>query len=162
MAKKLKQPTTKAELRKLLVKWQKRLRLLDWDITINFDKEDGVLDEIGAWARCGVTAAIRDVEIVIKHPHHTLNPYYDLEMVLVHELLHIFWSGMRHKDFAGLMTEEQMVDTLSILLVDLERHGKKVGRATPFDTKAFAVDNRLCARYSVKKESYPEGDRCGN
>lgn len=162
MAKKLKQPTTRAELRKLLVKWQKRLRLMDWDITIDFDREDGVLDEVGAWALCSRTGAIRDAEILIKHPKFSDNKNYDLEAVLVHELLHVFWSGMRHKEFAGMMLEEQMVDTLSILLVELERKGSKVGRPTPFDTKAYIPGRYSCARHSVKKESYLEDSPCGS
>lgn len=160
MAKTKKQPSTNADLRRLMLKWQKRFRLMDWDITIQFDREDGICDLRGAWAMCFCTGPIRAVDIIIKHHKFSENKDYDIEVVLVHELLHIFWSGIHHKDSAGNQLEEQMVDTLSILLVDLERHGSKAGRPIPFDSPLYK-GRHVCARHSVKKERYEEEPTCG-
>lgn len=75
------------ELRKLTQEWQKRLRLVDWNITVNFFNHS-VVDGYGS---CQIhlsdkTASVSIVpEDQIQHQTHCL----DTEVTLVHELIHI-------------------------------------------------------------------------
>jgi hypothetical protein len=164
MANTKKRSMTEKELNRLVIKWQKRLRLMDWNIQAKFD-EDELLQEWGAWGACNPQGFLREAVMIFRHPDEAklVQPKYDLEVIVVHELLHIFFAPIKHRDHAGLNAEEQMIHTIAILMVDLERHGKKAGRATSFDSLETGKGHTFsCAYHSFKKDSYDKGNHCGN
>jgi hypothetical protein len=160
MAKTRKQATSQKELTGLVTKWRKRLRLMDWNVTANFDN-DGILKEKGVWGACLPQGAIREAGMLFRNPVDATadHPLFDLETIVVHELLHIFFAPLNHESYAEITVEEQMVHTVSILLVALERQGKKVGRAMCFDSVEINVGNavscapRIASKKNANKES---------
>lgn len=165
MSKARKAPMTLAELQAMVVKWQKRLRLMDWDVEVTFD-DDKVCENQDSWAMCFCTEFLRYARIYFVHPDLIDDPEFDrdvdFEVLVVHELLHIFWSFYEHGDHAGLVAEEQTVDTISTLLVHLERYGETVGRApiSPLPSNRPSIASR--GRNSVKKERYLTKGKHGN
>jgi hypothetical protein len=163
MANTKKRAMTEKELNRLVVKWQKRLRLMDWNIQAKFDT-DGILEDLEAWGACNPQGFLREAVMIFRHPHEAkqIQAKFDIEVIVVHEILHIFFAPIRHRDHAGLTAEEQMVHTLAIMLVSLERQGKKAGRATSFDSLENAVGHSFsCAYHSFQKERYTKGTDCG-
>jgi hypothetical protein len=73
----------------LVSEWQKRLRLLDWDLKVIIESEE---KPYMAVARCA--PAFQSVELLVVHPdfHPKDKPMHgvhrDLELTVVHELLH--------------------------------------------------------------------------
>jgi hypothetical protein len=148
---------TDKDLQRLVVKWQKRLRLMDWDINASFDDDD-TLAELGAWGACDPQGFLRTATMIFRRPEEAKKKQtaFDLEVIIVHEILHIFFAPLKNENHAELTAEEQMIHTLAILLVSLERQGKKAGRATTFDKPETMIikGQHSCASHSVKKERY--------
>jgi hypothetical protein len=158
MAKKKHRPTSDRDLKQLVLKWQKRLRLMDWDIEAFFDTDE--MQECEAWAMCNAQGFLRSATMRFQHPDYAKlrQPNFDLECVVIHEILHIFFAGIRHRDYAGLMLEEQMVHTMAIMLISLERNGKNAGPAKSWDTlDTLNLGAFCCSRHSVQKERHQEG-----
>lgn len=78
-----------AQLQKLLVKWQKRLRLQDWDVTVNFHTKEEMCGNLGDnfydWANGTATIRLLRPQDNVETIKNNSNP----EVTLVHELLHI-------------------------------------------------------------------------
>jgi hypothetical protein len=151
-----KRSMTDRDLQRLVTKWQKRLRLMDWDINAKFD-DDGVLIDLEAWGACDPQGFLRTATMIFRRPEDAKKKQtqFDLEVIVVHEILHMFFAPFKHDSHAELTAEEQMVHTVAILLVSLERQGKKVIRATSFDEPETMIKGQhSCAPNSVKKERY--------
>ena len=79
---------TQIKLNKLTAQWQKRLRIQDWDISVqilnhgDFIKQAG-FDALGA---CSCHSTKKQASIIIMHPNEHDE---DVESVLIHELLHV-------------------------------------------------------------------------
>jgi hypothetical protein len=156
-----KRMTTDRDLQQLVSKWQKRLRLMDWDINAKFD-DDGILADMDAWGACDPQGFLRTATMLFRRPEDAVRrqTQFDLETIVVHEILHVFFAPFKNDNHAELTAEEQMVHTVAILLVSLERQGKKVIRATSFDEPETIIKGQhSCAPDSVKKERYKRVNR---
>ncbi len=115
------------DLRALLVKWQRVLRLQDWDVSARIASQQEV--GVGANASCNVNRALHHATIRIVSERDFGVPEfpewrtYDPEVLLVHELLHIpadaFAPGPVDKLRAELY--EQFIETLAHTLIELSR-----------------------------------------
>ncbi len=119
---------TLKQLRSLGLKWQERLRLLDWDVKYRFAKK-GECDE--AWGLTERDWHSKTATIIMVSPD---NPYWgtddhprDFETILVHELLHIHMAPFAFEvGSPSHTTEENIVNQVSRLLVALERQDESV------------------------------------
>jgi len=115
---------TDADLADLCALWQKRLRLQDWDVAVRFapwhELKGGTRGGQVQWIR-EKRAAFIDVARPGETEPNSVWPY-DLEITLVHELLHLHTQGLGTR--AGSPeeeAEEQAVHALSCALVSLAR-----------------------------------------
>lgn len=113
---------TPKQLDSLKNKWQKRLKLQDWTINVKFNP---LLDS-NTWGRCNVwqNKYIADIDIAIP-PVIDADPEADhIELVLVHELLHVIWDlhGIWPKCPDEFSAEyrfyEKCVDKMAKLLIE--------------------------------------------
>lgn len=114
-----KRPTAPArpKLEPLLVLWQARLRLLDWQITIEYVSPDAPEFD-GLRGQVSVNLAEREAHIRILDPK--LGPNTIPEATLVHELAHIhFYPMTKHyaKDSVEEMFEEQAIAAFTSALM---------------------------------------------
>lgn len=79
---------TLSQFNKLCHLWQSRLRLLDWDIS--FSLHNGY-DLQGVWGECRAMDTKRKAWIKIADPSTVTEADYNIEQVIIHELLHIEW-----------------------------------------------------------------------
>lgn len=105
--------------------WQETLHLQDWDILIRFTRADEMRGaEIQG--ECGWVYAVKEATIHILDPQdfdESLAFGFDIEKVIVHELLHLHFAGMMaHFDCKVCpVPGEQAVDRLAKVLVGLSR-----------------------------------------
>lgn len=115
---------TQDELTALARKWQQRLRLQDWDVTVEIKRAremslDGkagevvmVLEQRRAWI------TLRDMTDVDPEEQADNDP----EVTVVHELLHLFTEPLGLPEEGPRATaEEQMLNAVSRALVALDR-----------------------------------------
>jgi hypothetical protein len=111
-----------AQATRMLRKWQHIVRLEDWDIAINFGRWHEVHEE--AVAHCHYSRARREAHLVIRHPDdwgpETWAGDNDMELTIVHELLHLKLSGLDNTD-ATKQVEEALVEQMARSLVRLKR-----------------------------------------
>jgi hypothetical protein len=111
----------------LLRQWKTRLRLDDWDITIEFSKH---MDGLG---ECRMAAKYKQARIKMKDPEF-IDPdgltIRDPEVTLVHELLHV--QAGQLTEFLGRSENERwhdemerVVELTAIALVNLRRNGER-------------------------------------
>lgn len=120
---------TDAELKKLCRKWQKILRMLDWEIDVRFGSAaeiDNQSAKVKVYAE-GRQAVVRicPVEGFDMTDDHMLAfpSATDPEAALVHELLHIPFHNVIEKEpneHEGVM-QEQAIEQLARAFIDLSR-----------------------------------------
>ena len=88
MAKKPKATPTK-ELQALCVVWQKRLRLQDWKITVNFFE----FEENYTYGGCTTTPNFQEANIGVSSK--LAADRVQIEQTLVHELIHVTFAQLR-------------------------------------------------------------------
>lgn len=120
----------KQTLVKLLETWQKILRLQDWDIKLKV-----VTNLDGCLARCEPNPKYKTAVITFctKTPGH-LEDNSDLEITLVHELLHIHHSPVSFlikEDSWEDWSAESMIDQLAHALVALHRDSLAHSKSQP-------------------------------
>lgn len=115
-------PKDNKSLEKLCREWQKRLLLSDWEISVSYMSGD-VLK--GAQGICEPFAKLRRAHIGILLPADYPPDAFpqDVEVSLVHELLHCYHHMARYGTVADLF-EEQGVEAASRALVALKRRRK--------------------------------------
>lgn len=109
------------DLEKTLKKWQKRLRLEDWEIQTHWvepDELDGDLGEVFVFpekrkANIKIAREKKDFD-------YSWCPW-DPERTLVHELLHIYFEPLAPKNKHSKILTEQAVHTLSVALLEEHR-----------------------------------------
>lgn len=127
---------TRPQLERLVAKWQPRLRLEDWTVTIRWATitERNDEDWLGI---CYPHITTKHADIVIVNPARLKSDdtkYHDVEVTVVHELLHLMLAPFRTKNGTLLeVAEENLVHIISTLLVALDRGdssltGKKLPR----------------------------------
>lgn len=123
------------DLRALCLEWQARLRLSDWQITVEYVRNKATDDTwwgtVCRWEAGDRWAVIQLVDPssldMIDYPYG----HYDVEETLVHELLHIYTEGIQgrqggtfpRRNTAEDTYAEQMADAVSAALVVLKRSG---------------------------------------
>ncbi len=111
-------------LAQVLERWQERLKLRDWHITIRFATYAD-MDNGDAQGLCQCDEEQRQARIRILHPDHYPSDSWlpqDIEATVVHELLHVLlepfgWPASRR----GQIGAEQALNALSSTLVSLAR-----------------------------------------
>jgi hypothetical protein len=117
---------TDDQLQERLQYWRVRLRLQDWHIIVRF-ADDHVLKDnvrgncIAYWSSKSAHINIRPKAI---YPYHCFpsNPVNDEEEALVHELLHVHFSGFEAED--GTPEDDlhhQAINALAVALVEEHR-----------------------------------------
>ncbi len=136
---------TQEELCELLLKWQFALRLLDWDISVEYghhtEFDDSLascsFDEFHAVARiklCEPAAAAYKADLIT----------YDPEFLIVHELLHIRLLAIEDRN-CKTVEEERVINIIASALLDVDR-----GIDVEFDKIAEAKVGRG-RRYGLAK-----------
>lgn len=115
------------ELRERCKVWQGRLRLSDWDVTVEIKRARDMQNDDCA-GEVERILNVRRAWIVLRDLVDTRSECQDendLEITLVHELIHLYTepldlpsTGLKHT------AEEQMIDALARALVALDREGK--------------------------------------
>lgn len=112
------------ELEQKVVEWQKRLRLQDWHIktAIVRQNSDEYMENKCAvvnWTLANKQATIKLID-PIDYPE-TTRFEYDMEKVLVHEMLHLHISPLTETETeeAQYILMEQAVESLATSVVDL-------------------------------------------
>lgn len=107
--------------------WQKRLRLMDWEIHVLVvrDNDDTMGSNLGC---CNVTEQFKLSTIRLQDPIDYLNDRfpYDMEHTLVHEMLHILLWGCKIPLLPApeAICEEQAINFLADALVDEARKAR--------------------------------------
>ncbi len=111
-------------LAQVLERWQERLKLRDWHITIRY-ADYAEMDDGNTSGHVECDEEHRLAKIRILHPDHYPNDSWlpqDIEATVVHELLHVLleplgWPASRR----GQIGAEQALNALSSTLVSLAR-----------------------------------------
>ena len=117
------------ELELLCTYWQKKLRIYDWTIGLAIGRKDS-FDVEGRAGEIHITEANGSAKILILDPvDYPKNSYIkqDMEVTLVHELLHLrFFPDARNKqeELLGMLLMEQAIERTAQALVELRRNGK--------------------------------------
>jgi hypothetical protein len=106
--------------------WQARLGLRDWGIEIMFDRAYNMGDDL---AKIHIMedkrrARIRMTEANDFDPSSLLP--YDMEQVLIHELLHIHFWPLTRDGGSNVTAEEQAIEAISWALITLERRAEEI------------------------------------
>ena len=107
-------------LSKITAKWQKVLRLRDWEIDINFyrARDFSNLDALG---ECVFNINSKEASIKILDPID-FETEYDIEEVVVHELLHLhFAQWTAANNYECPISAEQGIDAIAQALTKLEK-----------------------------------------
>jgi hypothetical protein len=116
--------TDVTELQALCREWQERLNLTNWTINVEIKRYHEMPDEWGG--SCDYKPVNLDAWIYLLHPGDTegmeLMRPFDMEKMLVHELLHIHFSAFFEKE-PGLIhvAQEQTIEQIARALVRLKR-----------------------------------------
>lgn len=112
---------TLQELNGYVMKWQKILRLQDWDVDVQFEDKWNMEGAVGL---CTYDLTLPKAWIKIVHPEQ--QPGEDPEATVVHELLHIKAAAFHNENTgwlkgAKLDALEVMIETTAQALVGLDR-----------------------------------------
>lgn len=119
----MKNPKDDGELEKLCREWQVRLFLRDWEISVAYLPEDKMEEAQGV---CDPYPKLRRASIGILRleDYPTDATPQDVELTLVHELLHCYHHSSKPGSVADLF-EEQGVESAAKALVALKRARKR-------------------------------------
>jgi hypothetical protein len=131
------------EARRLVDKWQQRLRLKDWDIKVRFA---GKNENEDYWGLVHPHAHTKSAEIVLaplnRYAHEDrVQAAREFEVTIVHELNHLHHAPFQTKERSALeIVEENIVDTYARLLVAMEYGdesilGRKLSRNAALNKK---------------------------
>lgn len=105
-------------VRERIAFWQRIMRLLDWDVTVRFQRH------LNRSAWCDIELAYKRAGIRILDPQDwpdTADPM-DVDKILTHELGHLHFAPLRTKDGSAKgIAEEQAVESYSRALMALYR-----------------------------------------
>ncbi|WP_416149421.1 hypothetical protein ACM26V_00025 [Salipaludibacillus sp. HK11] len=119
---------TEDQLNERAAYWQKVLGLQDWDVQVKKARAeafDGDREGECEYLSNSKTARIR----ILDESHYPTDAWdeQDMELTLVHELLHLHFSAIRDLAYEldhYVMFEEQAINKMSQALVHLERTNK--------------------------------------
>ena len=135
-------------LSKLSAKWQKILRLQDWEVDINFYRARDFTNA-DALGECSFNLNSREGFIKILHPTD-YEGTYDVEWVVVHELLHLHFADWTTKNNHECpVSGEQAIDAIAQTL-------SKLNKACDYlasENKELKAVQKKPARKTKKEES---------
>ena len=102
----------KPDLNKLLAKWQRRLRLQDWDITVRWVDKDEFANDTAVGQNL-LSPKNKEAVIEILDPDEITNDFprmKDVELTLIHELVHCI---IHRKVFKGDPDGEAVIEHLA-------------------------------------------------
>ena len=114
------------DLTTLLPKWQKILRLEDWDIHVKMVRHYELAGGENAGS-CHYSVTLREATLQVMDPIDNSHEYpEDIEEVLVHELVHLVFSGIDNGETgqiegASRIFYEQAVEATARALIQLDR-----------------------------------------
>lgn len=109
-------------LSKVASKWQKILRLQDWEVTIDYYRARDFANA-DALGECTFNINSREGFIKILHPTD-YDGDYDLEWIVVHELLHLHFADWTAKNnYECPVSGEQAIDSIAQALTRLNKAG---------------------------------------
>ncbi len=102
----------------MLKKWQKRLRLQDWDVEFEYLKPHEMVSGI-----CQIRWDAEHMSAVISAVRYEDTPNPDspsngIEHSIIHELLHLHLRTVSHSDETGRRVKEAAINTLVSALMD--------------------------------------------
>lgn len=109
-------------MERLLIEWQRLLRLQDWDIKINFIHHHKL--ELGGFGEIDWSLHKKIATLDLVYPEELSdNLRYNPEKTLVHELLHLHFSVIYHtkKDSPEDKLHEAAIDQVARALIKLRR-----------------------------------------
>ena len=120
---------SQAELEKLCAEWQSLLRLDAWDIGVSFMHHWELGEKcVGV---CDPCLRTQSAVIGILYPEEfEREAFRDIEITLVHELLHVTTAWMDDHEIGKLkghqaVAMEQVIENLANVLVGLKRAGER-------------------------------------
>ena len=116
---------TDEDLRSLCTYWQKVLRLQDWDVVIKFrrifDMQPGTMGTVD-WTLETKKAIVN----ILEPTDFSNNDFeFDVEEVVVHELLHLHFCDKAEENNGCPISVEQGIDALAGAFVKLNREAKE-------------------------------------
>ncbi|MCY9513310.1 hypothetical protein [Paenibacillus apiarius] len=112
---------TEDDLRARCADWQKTLRLQDWIVVVGISRaRDMQLDNCCGVCEWSLPKRMANIRILdpTDYPADSMEPQ-DMELTLVHELLHLHFAPMSTED--NTVPEEQAIEAISRGLVELKR-----------------------------------------
>lgn len=115
---------TYEQLCALGAEWVERLGLQDWRIEFGLTEIERIDDGLAGQARYtrnNLTALVK----LLRHDNYVNNWFaHDMEVVLVHELLHLKFAMIYPVDDESVL-QEQVIESLARTLVQLKREKEK-------------------------------------
>jgi hypothetical protein len=114
--------TYRERAERLLRKWQRILRLQDWDVSITYGRWHEVHN--GAHAHLHHSWERHEAHIVVRDPDDQKEPVWlgdnEIEITIIHELLHLKFAGLNIPD-TTVSEQEAVVESLARTLLKLEQ-----------------------------------------
>lgn len=115
---------TPEELQSKLEQWQKRLRLSDWDVTVQMVSALD-MNHTSCWGqvRWDLNEKFADIKLVTPEDAGKQGGMrsYDVEVTLVHELLHLHFAPLADMDSIDGTAQEFAINAIAGALVKLAR-----------------------------------------
>ena len=105
-------------LEKLCDKWQKRLNIQHWDIRVRFKKFKDK-NQHGR-VKIHLTEDIAEIYVTKESDYKWIEPY-DMEFILLHEMLHIVFEVSPEVDTQSEIQFERGLNRVAKLLLKLDR-----------------------------------------
>lgn len=115
------------KLNSIKLEWQRKLRLQDWRIKIDFADAEFIKEEAGieAIGACEAHAEPRRAQIwILQDTSELQEEQQDVEETVLHELLHCHFAAFRTADPMNQLQIEQIIEVISEALLT-EKRGKK-------------------------------------
>ena len=153
-SKKSKKLNHKKQAKKFCKKWQKKLKLQDWECRTSLLHPNDLSNK-GAWGEIFKYDKWKVANISISNPKLVSDQNFDLELVIVHELLHIHFDEVLNKTKEEQSSSENRELERSIIsitdsLIKLDRNPKKFKKMAK-DTKSTRKQaKQLCKKWQKK------------
>ena len=88
---------TQAELEELCAEWQRKLRLQDWQVRVEFARYFDMPGRLGECDNCPLTKTAT-IRLLVPGDIGPQNAYPDIEHTIIHELLHLHFAPFYDAD----------------------------------------------------------------
>lgn len=117
---------TEQELCELCSEWQETLKLQDWEVGLAIAREIDFKRQVQAECSWVLPKKMALIKIIDPIDYHNEVFLQDMEVSLVHELLHLHYAPFDNFDNESLecVCMEQSIDLIAKALVKLKRNSK--------------------------------------